>query len=209
MSIWLPEGYSKKYGLHVVHRPAESAGAFTGGGRKWVWHITVSSPTNVDGVADVLVGERACPQLLIGFRPKLVRPVVYQFMSLDEAGRALVHSGPTETNRANAIQCEIAAQVEDVQHFDEWGYYKALANLVRFVNDKLPHNVPWELARSFSNTTRFGGQEFVDVAGHCGHMHVPQNDHVDPTTAFKGSTLMWRLKHMPKGGWPLKGVGPK
>lgn len=201
--LWLPEGYSKKYGLHVVHRSAENAGSFTGGGWKWVHHITVSSWWAVDAMADVLVGKRACPELLLGGRRGLANPVLFQFMPLNAAGRALEHVFGPETNRANAIQLEICANVGDVPSFDEWRLYKAIANVVRFTNDELKHNVPWELARSFHNTERFGPDEFVKVAGHCGHMHVPGNTHIDPTPAFMGRDVMWDLHHMPAGGWPL------
>jgi hypothetical protein len=199
--IWLPEGW--QFDLHVEHRPLESAGAFTGGGNKLCWHITISSWNTVDLIWTVLRDKRAAPQLIIGGRQGWDRPVVIQCQPLNQAGRALAHPSGPETNRADVIQVEICANVADVAKFDELGRYKAFANLVRLVNNVTSPNIPWELARSFTNTTRFSGQGWVDAAGHLGHMHCPGNDHTDPTTAFQGGTLIGRLQNMPAGGYPL------
>jgi hypothetical protein len=201
--VWLPEGYH--YGLHIEHRSLETAGAFTGGGNKWVWHITVSDWATVDGMYAVLRDKRAAPHLVIGGRPGLKHPVVIQMAPLDQAGRALAHPSGPDTNRADCIQVEVCAQTWDVPHFDEDHRYRAFANLVRLTNVTVDQSrrVTHTLARKFTETSRFGGQEFVDVHGHCGHMHVPGNDHTDPTTAFQGSRLMRLLEKMPHGGYKL------
>jgi hypothetical protein len=34
-------------------------------------------------------------------------------------------------------------------------------------------------------------------------MHVPGNDHTDPTRAFDGPVLLRRLEEMPAGGYDL------
>jgi hypothetical protein len=66
--------------------------------------------------------------------------------------------------------------------------YKALGNLASLIDNRVP--VPRRLARSFQNTKRFTDRGFVTVKGHLGHMHGPDDDHIDPTTDFKGDRLM-------------------
>lgn len=200
--LWLPEGFF--YGLHIEHRPLESAGPFTGGGNKWVWHITVSDWFTVDAMYTVLRDKRAAPHLLIGGRPGTKHPVVIQMLPFTVAGRALAHPSGPETNRADCIQTEVCATPASVPSFSNT-QYKAFANLVRLTNIVALQNreVPHELARSFKSTTRFDGAGFVATKGHCGHMHVPGNDHIDPTTAFRGQHLMTLLKKMPAGGYKL------
>jgi hypothetical protein len=192
MSRWtyyLPEGHH--WDLHIEHHNGEGAGGFTGGGWKFCWHITVSPWDTVDSMVSVLDSKRAAPHFVIGGRDGLKHPVVVQMLALNEAGRALAHPSGPETNRANVIQCEICATPESVKNFTEW-HYKAFANLVSLTNHRV--EIPVKLARRFVNTDRFSGPGFVNVSGHLGHMHVPGNDHFDPTTSFKGSHLLSYVK---------------
>lgn len=200
---WLPAGHH--YDLHIEHAPLETAGEFAGGGNKLVWHITISDWNTVDAMWRVLRDKRAAPHLVIGGRDGLEHPVVIQCIPFNRAGRALAHPSGPETNRADCIQVEICADVNDVPQFDEHGRYRIFANLTRLFNITAPdvREVDRVLARSFQNTDRFGGQGFVDARGHLGHMHVPGNDHTDPTTAFQGWRLMDRLEDMPPGGHQL------
>lgn len=202
--VWLPEGVH--YDLHIERRPLESAGSFTGGGNKWVWHTTESDWFSVDAMFGVLRDKRAAPHFVIGGRRGLKLPVVIQMLPFDEAGRALANDAdPFATNRANAIQTEICARASLVgKQLTEW-HYKALANLVRQTNERAAHShdVPRKLARSFADTRRFSDREFVAVSGHLGHMHVPDNDHVDPGTGFRGSHLIHLLEQFPRGGYNL------
>lgn len=179
--LWLPSHEN----LNVEHRPLESSGSFTGGGWKWVWHYTVSSWNSVDAMYGVLRDKRAAPHFVIGGRPGTRHPVVIQMLPMNEAGRALVHGPGGETNRANCIQVEVCATEEIIRGFHDW-QYQALANLVKLSGSHVPHR----LARHFNDTRRFGPQEFVNVSGHCGHLHVPGNDHTDPGTHFDGSKVM-------------------
>lgn len=203
MANWLPKGHH--YDLHIEHAPLESSGSFTGGGNKWVWHITVSDWFDLDAMWGTLRTKRAAPHLLIGGRHGVKHPVVIQMIPFNEAGRALEHVFGPETNRADCIQIEICADVGDVPQFDEKERYKVFANLVRLTNITVPNmrEVERVLARPFSDTRHFGAQEFVTARGHCGHMHVPGNTHTDPTTAFQGSRLMRLLEDMPRGGYSL------
>jgi hypothetical protein len=189
--IWIPEG--QRHGLLVEHRELEGAGSFTGGGWKFCWHITVSPWTSVDSVFNVLRDKRAAPHFVIGGRLNESLPVVIQMLPLNEAGRALAHTLPQETNRANVIQVEICATPASIASFH---HYPALSNLARMVHYRLPE-LPPRQARSFQNTKRFTGPGFVSVKGHLGHMHVPGNDHFDPTTNFDGAKLMRLIKTGP------------
>jgi hypothetical protein len=58
-------------------------------------------------------------------------------------------------------------------------------------------DIPTKCPRSFSNPKRFTPEGYVRVKGHHGHMHVPGNDHGDPTTAFKGATLCNYIERAP------------
>jgi hypothetical protein len=57
--------------------------------------------------------------------------------------------------------------------------------------------IPRRQARSFQNTRKFSGTGFVSAKGHLGHMHVPGNSHIDPTTAFRGDKLLRLVKSGP------------
>jgi len=199
MSIWLPRG--TKYDLKIEYSAGGDAGDFTGGGEKLVWHTTESEWTSVDAMVSVLKSKGAEPHFVIGKRGHDI--VVVQLVSLDQAGRALAHPSGPDTNRANCIQVEICGRAAES---GDWpvNRYQAFANLVRLINIALPDHreIPRKLARKFSNDRRFGGQEFVDVRGHCGHKHVPGNDHWDPGE-FRGGLLMDLLEDFPSGGYPL------
>lgn len=242
---WLPVGAHTD--LNIEHSYGQGAGAFTGGGWKLCWHITVSPWMAVDSMVSVLKAKNAAPHLVIGGRPGFRFPVVVQMLPFDEAGRALAHPSGPETNRANTIQVEICArpgnlreglfgtrvEAESTGLFDlpnvelpddilgaaargdgealelvelcmhdsklkrefnsgvaGWSddTYKALANLGLWVENRVP--IARKRARAFTNTSRFGGQAFVEAKGHLGHMHVPGNSHYDPTTSFKGKRLL-------------------
>jgi hypothetical protein len=199
---WLPEGHH--YDLHIEHRQLEGSGPFTGGGNKWVWHTTESGWWTVDAMFQTLREKRAAPHFVIGGRSGTEHPVVIQMLPLDEAGRALAHPSGPDTNRADCIQTEICWRAGVSCDFTEW-HYKAFANLVRYANLHAVNSreVPPQLARPFADTRRFSGQGFVDAKGHCGHMHVPGNDHTDPGTGFEGSHLIRLLDGIPSGGYSL------
>jgi hypothetical protein len=205
MSIWLPEG--EHMGLLVEHSPAESAGGRGQGGRKWCWHTTESDWATVDSMVNVVRAKRAAPHFVLGGRNSDDRPVVVQMVSLDEAGRTLMHPSGPETNRANVVQVELCGRAAQS---GEWhrDHYKILANLVRLANRRMPDEleVPRKLARRFANTDRFSGNGFVRAEGHCGHMHVPGNFHVDPGDGFRGQLLMSLLKNMPEKGYKLESI---
>lgn len=201
--FWLPKGHH--FDLHIEHRPLENSGSMTGGGHKWVWHTTESDWDQVDLMYQVLKAKRAAPHFVIGKRKGLKHPVVIQMVALNRAGRSLQHVFGPETNRANAVQAEICGRAAESGEWHEWRY-KALANLVRLTTNTMPrsHNIPWHEARKFYHTNKFTPEGFVHASGHCGHIHVPGNDHVDPGVHFRGDLLVLKLlHHMPKHGYDL------
>jgi hypothetical protein len=209
-SLWLPEGVH--HDLKIERAELESAGAFAGGGWKLCEHITVSPWERVDAMFDTLRAKRAAPHFVIGGRAGERFPVVIQMLPLNVAGRALEHNLPEPTNGANCIQIEICAGPgpaagsesmrgkpgwKDSDLIDFWPTwrYKALANLLRMIDFRVP--IPRRQARSFQNTRKFSGPGFVSAKGHLGHMHVPGNSHIDPTTAFRGDKLLRLVKSGP------------
>lgn len=199
MSVLVPTGERNDIKFERELRGGD-AGEFTGGGKKLVWHTTESSINSVDVIVDVLIAKGAEPHFVIGKRDG--RWVAVQLVALNRAGRALRHVYAPDTNRANAIQVEICGRAAESGDWPDQ-YYKALANLTRTINEELEDSglrkVPWELARSFQNDTRFSPEGFVDAEGHCGHKHVPGNDHWDPGD-FRGGYLIRLLHDMPDRG---------
>lgn len=187
-SIWVPEGFH--VGLHFEHDHRVTTGPFVDGEWGWCWHITVSDYWTVDSMRNELHNKSAEVQFVIGGRKGVENPVCIQCLPLNEYGKGLIHlSGQPDTNRKPLIQVEICATVKEIASFK---HYQALANLfwicTHGTNPRVPvHN---KLARSFENNKRFTSTGYKRVRGHHGHMHVPQNDHVDPTNKFKGATLV-------------------
>lgn len=66
--------------------------------------------------------------------------------------------------------------------------YKALGNVFELVRHRVP--IPNKLARKFTDTRRFTDKEFEEAEGLEGHMHAPDNTHIDPTIEFKGSRMV-------------------
>lgn len=200
--LWLPEG--EHYGLLIEHRPLESAGSFTGGGEKLLWHTTESPWEAVDSMFGVLRAKRAAPHLVIGGRAGEKRPVVIQMVPFNEAGRALGNdsSDGFQTNRADVLQVEICGRAALMAFFT---HYRALANLTRLVNVVVANDreVPRVMRRRPISARRWSDAEFVSLSGHTFHKHAPDNDHGDPGIGFRGSKLLRLLKNIPDGGYRL------
>lgn len=193
--LWLPEGHH--YDLHIERDRAEDAGEFTGGGWKLCWHITVSPWESVDSMVRTVKAKRAAPHFVIGGRAGRKHPVVVQLIPLNLAGRTLKNPGPGQTNRANTIQVEVCATPASVAEWKRDGWqYKALGNLAALIDHRV--DIPRTLARRFSDTRRYASTTTYERArGHLGHMHVPGNDHIDPTTKFQGNSLIRAIRNAP------------
>jgi N-acetyl-anhydromuramyl-L-alanine amidase AmpD len=173
----------------------EDAGAFTGGGRKIVWHTTEGSESSVDGALDTLLANRSAPHFVLGHDGNHRRLV--QMLPLDVAGRALVHAYPQETNRANCIQIELCGHADTSGEFPI-AYYRMIAHLARWIEHV--YGVPRRAGASFSDPERLGPDEFVSASGHFGHVHVPGNTHYDPGTGFRIDRVLSGRRA--DGGWP-------
>lgn len=194
--LWLPRGHLASWCLHVEHKPCgDGAGRFTGGGWKLCWHITVSPWQAVDAMVETVIAKGAEPHFVIGGKPGREHPTVVQLLPLNVAGRSLQHTLGPETNRANCIQVEICAWDTDgegrkredvIAHWPE-ERYKTLGNLAELIRHRV--DIPNRCARAFSNGKRFTAAGYPRVTGHHGHMHVPGNDHTDPTRAFSGTKV--------------------
>lgn len=89
---------------------------------------------------------------------------------------------------ARAFNSGVASWTDDT--------YKALGNLAELIHHRIP-GLPRKVPRSFTSTKRFTDQGFQTVKGYVGHMHVPGNDHIDPTTAFDGQKLLRYVNSAP------------
>ncbi len=166
----------------------EDAGAFTGGGRKFLVHTTEGS--TLEGAFATLRQKRSAPHFLL--EVKNGRRRLVQCVPIDRAARALQHVGGPETNRANCIQVEVVGftdfkQAARAGHLELWvpnwsqDVYKSLHLLMKWTTRNF--GVPMKAEHPFIGQpgyARLSGQAFVDAVGLVGHCHVPGNDHTDP-----------------------------
>jgi lysophospholipase L1-like esterase len=161
----------------------EDAGSFvSGAGRKIVHHTTEGS--SIGGAEGAYRANHSSPHFTLDHDTG----ALHQHIPVTRAARSLKHtSGTPETNRAYAIQIEhvgFAAQT------GSWSAaaYDRIATLCRWIEANA--GVPRSSSVSYSNPSRMSGDAFFGYAGHCGHVHVPGNDHVDPGTGFKISSVI-------------------
>lgn len=127
------------------------------------------------------------------------RLVWYQHFDFDVSARALVNmSGGVETNTLNACQVEIVGTCDPATH-KKWGatphlympelpdwVIRDLAAFAKWAYDQ--HGVPLSSGLTFkpypssygANGVRMTGARWEAFKGHCGHQHVPENQHGDP-----------------------------
>ena len=123
----------------------------------------------------------------------------HQHFDFDTSSRALVNrASGVETNTLNACQVEIVGTCDPAAHL-RWGstrhlYTPALpdwairdlAAFTRWAHDH--HGVPLTSGVTFKaypasygrNGVRMAPAAWSGFSGHCGHQHVPENDHGDP-----------------------------
>lgn len=149
------------------------AGTFVPSPPKLVWHTTEGS--SIDGAIGAYRQHNSWPHFTLD--PKSGRLV--QHLPLNRAGRALEHRGGTvETNRAHVIQVELLGFAKESSGWSS-ERYERIARLARQIEAAV--GVP---RRAFATFT-LSGQRLTDTAwlhgaGHCGHQHVPHNNHTDP-----------------------------
>ncbi|MEU3826440.1 hypothetical protein AB0F36_14145 [Streptomyces sp. NPDC029080] len=129
------------------------------------------------------------------------RLVWYQHFDFDTSSRALVNqAGGVETNTLNVCQVEIVGTCDPTTHakWTKAGYahlytpelpdwaIRDLAAFAKWAHDN--HGVPLTSGVTFkaypgsygANGVRMSGSQWNAFKGHCGHQHVPENDHGDP-----------------------------
>lgn len=153
---------------------------FTSGGHKLTWHTTEGS--SADGAVAAYRAAGVCPHFTIGYDNTRRQRVLYQHLPLNRAASALKHpTGTQETNRCNNWQVEVVgfAAKSGLMFEQHYHYMKLLAEFLhRHCAVPMVSTVHWREPK------RLSGPAFVAYRGHCGHMHVPHNDHSDPGTGF-------------------------
>jgi hypothetical protein len=113
---------------------------------------------------------------------------IYQHIPANLGSYALAHEYGSETNRADAIQCEVMWQAADGDWPD--ALLANLADWITWVSGPSVANVPLVFAEMFregavvasvDSPIRFGDSEWTNYHGWCGHSNIPSgNDHWDP-----------------------------
>ncbi|MEV5592249.1 hypothetical protein [Streptomyces sp. NPDC052496] len=138
----------------------------------------------------------------------------YQHFDFDTSSRALVNrSGGVETNTLNTCQVEIVGTCDPATH-RRWGstphlytpelpawVIRDLGAFARWAHDQ--HGVPLTCGvqwRAYpgsygASSVRMSYAAWNRYRGHCGHQHVPENDHGDP-----GQLPMAAILAAAKGG---------
>lgn len=134
----------------------------------------------------------------------------HQHFDFDVSSRALMNkAGGVETNTLNACQVEIVGTCDPSTHakwkragyphlympdLPDWAV-RDLAEFAKWAHDK--HGVPLTSAVTFKaypssyghNGVRMPNTKWSNYRGHCGHQHVPENDHGDPGDFPMGAIL--------------------
>lgn len=174
------------------------------------WHSTEGTSLPSYG------GGASAPTLTV--KPNFTRQRMewWQHFRIDTSARALANkAGGVETNTANVVQVEVVGTC-DRRHARTWRIgsrtYTAgvhylymgalpdwavrdLAAFAEWLHDE--HGVPLRSGLKWpaypesygANGVRMSGAEWRNFYGHCGHMHVPENDHGDPGAFPAGAIL--------------------
>lgn len=157
-----------------------------------VWHTTEGRSLPSYG------GGSSAPTITAVPDFKAKKLVWYQHFPFDMSARALVNkSGGVDTNTLNVAQVELVGTCDPATHkkwtaqhlytpeLPDW-VIRDLAAFARWAKDK--HGVPLTSDVTFkaypgsygSNGVRMSAAKWSGFKGHCGHQHVPENDHGDP-----------------------------
>jgi hypothetical protein len=155
--------------------PGENAGPFVAGaGAKIVWHTTEGRST--EAAVHEFRTKRSWPHFTLN--PQTGR--LLQHVAMDVAARALKHpAGVVETNKAHAIQVELVGLASETPHWTAEDYAR-IAHLARQI--EAATGVSRTALATFRPLTvaHLSPAAWLGGSGHCGHQHVPGNDHHDP-----------------------------
>lgn len=157
----------------------------------------------------------------------------YQHFEFDTSSRALVNkAGGVATNTLNVTQVEVVGTCDPATH-KKWGStphlympelpdwaVRDLAAFAKWANTA--HGVPLSSGLTFkaypssygNSSVRMSAARWNAFKGHCGHQHVPENDHGDPgefpmaaiLTAAKGGTTTTPQENDPMAGYTKKDI---
>ncbi|WP_405769339.1 hypothetical protein OG539_32880 [Actinacidiphila glaucinigra] len=172
-----------------------------------VWHSTEGTSLPSYG------GGAEAPNFTAKPDFKAKRLVWYQHFDFDTSARALVNkAGGVETNTLNVCQVEVVGTCDPATH-KRWGStphlytpelpdwaIRDLAAFAKWANAN--HGVPLSSGLTFkaypgsygANGVRMTGGQWTGFTGHCGHQHVPENDHGDPG-AFPMAAILSAAKN--------------
>jgi hypothetical protein len=157
----------------VKRVPGTHAGTFVPSPPKLVWHTTEGS--SIEGAIGVYRQHNSWPHFTLDTKSgQLV-----QHLPMNRAGRALEHRpGTVETNRAHVIQVELVGRARESAGWSS-ERYERIARLARAIEAAV--GVPRRAFATFTlSGERLGDSAWLHGAGHCGHQHVPHNNHSDP-----------------------------
>lgn len=108
---------------------------------------------------------------------------LYQHQDVRQGARALVNAaGGVETNRRGAIQIELIGFAAQSPNWSDQAY-EHIADLARWIEAHC--GVKREATVKFGAypnalPPRMSASQWNSYNGHCGHQHVPENEHGDP-----------------------------
>ncbi len=183
MISWMPSA--------VVQRPISRAGgAYTSG---TAWKVVVHSTqggNNFSG-ATAYHGSQSYPHFEVQVDGR-----VMQYLPIDVSAYALYdEAGGVTTNRAHAVQVEMAGYAEDAE-FTSSAQLDSLARIILFVHEQtgMAMNFDLPFRPPYTHGLRLEGDAWNAYDGVCGHQHVGEgNDHTDPGL-LPVSALKARLK---------------
>jgi hypothetical protein len=159
-------GASGGWHAKATRIPYAGAGSFVAAGKKIVWHTTEG--------AGLPSYSGSAPHFT--FDPRTGK--LWQHIPISQAAKSLVHPSQVETNRAGAIQVELIGRASQTPSWSDADYAR-IAELARWIEKYA--GVPRKATVKFSATPkRMAASTWLKYAGHCGHQHVPGNQHWDP-----------------------------
>ncbi len=153
-------------------------GTYVGGPFRGVLHTTETEWYHSTGAVPSPVydgyGHNSFPHSTIV--PEGNECVIYQHIPINRAARALVNAaGGVQTNNDSAVQCEIVWRAANAPNMPK-ALLDAVADWMRWVESAVGVK---RRAVKFPSP-RMTGPQWDAFDGWCGHMHVPENSHVDP-----------------------------